>query len=238
MSESSVPAASPSELQIPLSNFVTFVRQLSHDLRNHLNAAELQSAFIAEIAEGAEVKEEVKRLRGMVSQTGAALQALTTTLGAVKLTLMPYPAGEFMEDFRQKFAATFPERAADVTWQVSLPAGATLEIDPQLLQPALLELFANAFTHSRGTGLISVTSEIQAQTFALAIREPKTSFNLTTSDWGREPLRAIRGGHYGLGLHRTRTILEAHDGKLDANFDSASSLLVTTVRLPVEAPAA
>ena len=34
--------AEPAELggQVPWENFVKFVRQLSHDLRNHLNAAE------------------------------------------------------------------------------------------------------------------------------------------------------------------------------------------------------
>ena len=48
-----------SELRIPLDDVVRFVRQLSHDLRNHLNAAELQAAFMNEIAEDPEVKEEV-----------------------------------------------------------------------------------------------------------------------------------------------------------------------------------
>ena len=234
MTEPSAPATSSPELQIPFSHFVRFVRQLSHDLRNHLNAAELQSAFIAEIAEDPEVKAEVKRLRSMVSQTGTALQQLTTTLAAVNLTSMPYPAADFIEDFRQKFDAAFPERTADVSWQVSLPSGAMLEIDPQLLQPALLELFANAFSHGRGSGVISATAAMQGDSFELAIHEPKTTFDQPTGDWGRKPLRAVRGGHYGLGLHRTRTILEAHDGQLRADFDPKASSLVTTVRLPVK----
>lgn len=238
MSQSAAPSNSEAELQIALSDFARFVRQLSHDLRNHLNAAELQAAFIAEIAEDPEVKEEVKRLRAMVSQTGAALQKLTTTLGAVKLTVMPYPAAEFMEDFRQKLTTTFPERTADLAWQLTLPAGVILDVDPQLLQSALLELFANAFTHSRAPGPITITAEVCGQAFVLRVCEPKASFSLTTNNWGREPLRTIGQGHYGLGLYRLRTILEAHEGQLEANFDAVASQLVTTVRLPVHSTVA
>ena len=37
-----------------------FVRQLNHDLRNHLNAIELQSTFLAELAQDGELKPEVQ----------------------------------------------------------------------------------------------------------------------------------------------------------------------------------
>lgn len=64
----------PADLQIPMPDVVRFVRQLSHDLRNHLNAAELQSAFLNEIAADAEMKEEISRLRGMLSDMGRDLR--------------------------------------------------------------------------------------------------------------------------------------------------------------------
>jgi hypothetical protein len=38
-------SASAADLQVAMPDVARFVRQLSHDLRNHLNAAELQSAF-------------------------------------------------------------------------------------------------------------------------------------------------------------------------------------------------
>ncbi|HET9856838.1 MAG TPA: hypothetical protein VFP99_03315, partial [Chthoniobacterales bacterium] len=52
---------------VPWVDMVNFVRQLSHDLRNNLNAVELQSAYLAELAEEGEMKTEVQRLREMVS---------------------------------------------------------------------------------------------------------------------------------------------------------------------------
>ncbi len=81
---------------------VKFVRQLAHDLRNDLNAAELQSAYLIEIAEAGEVKDEIKRLRGMISQVGANLQSVTVALGQPRLTEMSYSASDFIEDLRQK----------------------------------------------------------------------------------------------------------------------------------------
>ena len=47
--------------EIPWENFVMFVRQLSHDLRNQLNAAELQSALIGELTSDEEWKSEARR---------------------------------------------------------------------------------------------------------------------------------------------------------------------------------
>ena len=237
MSEAAKPNPAPKpEIQVAMPDVVKFVRQLSHDLRNHLNAAELQSAYLAEIAENSELKEEIKRLRAMMSEVGASLQRVTSALGAARLTPMPYGAADLVEDLRQKLAADYPDESATVEWSVQV-GDATLQIDPQSLQPALLELFANAFRHDRADGIISVETQIEKDRFVLTIREPKRSFECSTENWGREPFRRIGQGHYGLGLHRSRTIIEAHDGQLDARYDSPASFLITTVVLPLAEPA-
>jgi signal transduction histidine kinase len=61
--------------------------------------------------------------------------------------------------------------------------------------------------------------------------EPKEVFESTTENWGREPLRRLTHGHYGLGLNRARTIVEAHGGRLDAKYDEAAKNLTTTITL-------
>ena len=215
-----------------MPDVVKFVRQLGHDLRNHLNAAELQSAYIAEIAENSELRDEIKRLRAMISEMGASLQRVTSSLSAARLTLMPYGAADFVEDLRQKLAADYPDESAKMEWSVQV-GDAILPIDPQSLQPALLELFANAFRHGRAEGVILVEARIDEDRFLFTIREPKRSFESSTEHWGREPLRTIGQGHYGLGLHRSRVIIEAHRGQLNARYDSPASSLITTVVLPL-----
>ncbi|HEV2842701.1 MAG TPA: hypothetical protein VGW39_15370 [Chthoniobacterales bacterium] len=220
------------DLQVSLPDVVKFVRQLAHDLRNDLNAAELQSAYLAEIAEDPELKEEIKRLRAMVSEVGANLQSLTAALSQPRLTEMPYSAADFVGDLQQRLAAEHPDEGARVQWDTQV-GDASLQIDPQVLLPALTELFANAFRCERGEGAISAEARIEGDRFLFTIREPKRNFERSTENWGREPMQSVGQGHYGLGLHRARSIIEAHRGQLDARYDSPASCLITTVVLPL-----
>jgi K+-sensing histidine kinase KdpD len=213
---------------------VRFVRQLSHDLRNHLNAAELQAVYIGELAGDGELKAEIKRLRATIGRLGAILQKLSTDLGQIKPSFMPYRAADLVEDLRQKFTHDFPNESAVVGWHVQ-PGDATLNVDPQLLQQTLLELFANAFQHERGQGPLAATARIHNDRFVLTLREPKAQFELATENWGREPLQKISQGHYGLGLNRVRAIVEAHGGELRAHYDPTESVLLTTITLPLSA---
>ena len=227
------PAEDKSDLKIPRSDVVRFVRQVSHDLRNDLNAAELQAAFIGELTgDNAELKEEVKRLREMILKLAVTLQGLSTALGQVNLNVMPYGVGEFVEDLRAKIDKDLAAQSGSLKWEVKV-GNEKFEIDPQLLQQAFLELFRNAFQHGRGQGDISILAKIDNGKFVFAMREPKSEFSLATENWGREPFSKISQGHYGLGLHRVRLILEGHGGSLEAKHDAAASELITTVKLPV-----
>lgn len=228
----SAPVSTPiPDIQISMPDLVKFVRQLGHDLRNHLNAAELQAAYLTEIVGDPELKDEVKRLRTMISAVGASLQRVTSALSTARLTLIPYGAADLLEDLRRTLAADHPDQSAKIEWSVQV-GDATLQIDPQSLQPALRELFANAFRHEREEGVISVEARIEGDRFVFTIHEPKRSFDRSTDNWGREPLQSISQGHYGLGLHQSRAIIEAHGGQLSAHYDSPSSFLTTTVALP------
>ena len=214
-------------------DMVKFVRQLSHDIRNNLNAVELQSAFLSELANDAEIKNEVQRLRQMVSEVGSGLQRLTTGLAQTSPNVIAYRASDFVEDLQNKIAKDFSENAAKVSWDVQLK-NETLQIDPQLAQEALLELFANAFQHGRNIKSIGAKAYIDRDGFVLELREPKAKFELSTENWGREPLRNVSQGHYGLGLNRVRTIAEAHGGDLSAEYDRGTSTLVSKLTLPID----
>jgi K+-sensing histidine kinase KdpD len=209
-----------------------FVGQLTHDLRNHLNAVELQAAFLNEIVTDEEIKAEIKRLREMTAQLAAHLQKLSARLKSPQPQTMTYSAKEFVEDLRDWLKREQPQLAETVEWQDSLGAEA-FQIDPQLLQEAFREIFANAATHGRAEGAISFTSRSRPDRIELVLREPKaTGFAAETENWGMRPLESVGRGHYGLGLFRARGIFEAHDGTLRAQFDPAASVLVTTVTLP------
>jgi K+-sensing histidine kinase KdpD len=218
-------------LSVPWIDMVRFVRQLSHDLRNHLNAIELQSAYISELDGSAELKGEIKRLREMISGLSAVLQKLTG-LGEIKPNLISYRASDFVEDLRKTIAHEFPNESAEITWDIQ-GGDAMLNVDPQLLQQAFSEVFANAFQHDRGKGALIATARSDRKQFVFSLREPKTRFESSTKNWGREPFRRITRGHYGLGLSRARVIMEAHDGEMQAEYDPKDSTLLTTLTLPL-----
>jgi signal transduction histidine kinase len=219
------------EIHVSMEHVVRFVRQLGHDLRNHLNAAELQTAFMNEIAADQEMKDEVRRLRTMLAEMGGSLQRLSSSLAEPRLTLMPYEAAAFIEDLRQKVAAHLREKELDVEWKTNVGA-ARFEIDPQILQQALLELFANASQHGPAEGRIFAAAETRDGVFEFTLREPARPGSVSTAHWGLEPFRHVRHGHYGVGLHRARRIIEAHRGTMEAHFDPATSSLATQIVLP------
>jgi K+-sensing histidine kinase KdpD len=219
-------------LSIPWIDTVLFIRQLNHDLRNHLNVIELQSAYINELEGDAKLKGEVNRLREMISGLTATLQKVSGGLSEVKPNLIPYHASDFVEDLRKKIAQEFPHERPAINWDVQ-PGNAVLNIDPQLLQEAIVELFANAFRHDRGKGALAAEARIDKNRFLFTLREPKVRFELSTENWGRKPLRKVSHGHYGLGLNRVRTIMEAHGGEIHAQYDPKASTLVTALILPL-----
>ena len=221
----------PAEPNILWPEVTKFVSQLNHDLRNHLNAVELQAAFLGEIIQDPEARGEIKRLREMTGELNAHLEELSANLAKVRPQLMSYPAADFAEDLRAKLNLEQPEQSAGIEWKVSL-GQEMLEIDPQLLQEAFVELFANAGTHGRAEGPLVFETRATGKTVEFRLREPKKQLNGATENWGARPLQQVRSGHYGLGLFRARGIFEAHDGQYRVQFDPAASVLETVVSLP------
>ena len=80
--------AAANSLTVPWSDTARFLRQLSHDLRNDLNAIELQSAYIGELAQDQELTNEIKRLREVVSGMNSTLQLLSKAVGDVAPNLV------------------------------------------------------------------------------------------------------------------------------------------------------
>jgi K+-sensing histidine kinase KdpD len=219
-------------LAVRWSDTVSFIRQLSHDLRNDLNAIELQSAYIGELTKDQELASEIKRLRQVVSGLNSTLQLLSRAVGEIAPNLVAYPAGEFLTDMRTQIERNISKESQEITWDVQLQDG-MLSIDPQLFQEVFSELFANAFHHDRGNGAMVARGRISDGRFLFSLHEPKTVFSSDTQNWGREPFRNIRQRHYGLGLNRVRAIIEAHGGELEAQYDPKTATLVSTMTLPL-----
>jgi two-component system sensor histidine kinase KdpD len=227
------PTNANASITVAWDDIVRFVRQLSHDLRNDLNAAELQSAYVDEISTASEVKPEIHRLREMLARMAGHLQKLSARVAQPQPNMIEYRASELLEDVRAKIEHDLGTEGTAVEWHIRA-SDALLYVDPQLLQEALLELFTNAFRHERVTdGPLIVTGKIDNGQFILTLDEPKKQFDAETENWGRQPLCTASPGHYGLGLNRARMIVEAHGGELRAHHNGSQSVLRTTLTLPL-----
>ncbi len=221
----------PLEPKISWPEVTRFIGQLNHDLRNHLNGVELQAAYLGEIVDEPEAKAEIKRLREMTGDLGSHLQKLSAFLGKIQPQMMPYPAADFIEDLRAKLTLEEPEQSAAIEWKISL-GKEMLEIDPQILAEAFVELLANAEAHGRGEGPLVFKAQAENGQVEFVLREPKATFDGVTEDWGTRPLQRLRSGHYGLGLFRARNIFEANHAQYRVHFDPAASILETNVSFP------
>ena len=77
------------------------------------------------------------------------------------------------------------------------------------------------------------TAKVESGQFEFTLAERKKQFEGNTENWGREPMRSIGRGHYGLGLNRIWMIVEAHDGKFSAQYDPTTAVLLSRIVLPL-----
>jgi signal transduction histidine kinase len=228
------PAEPAAVAPVPWARIDRFVGQLTHDVRNGLNAIELRLTLLGELSADPEVMAEVKALRATLGNVTRQLQSVKTLTGPVTPHILRYPAGDFCEDLRERFARTHPHAAARIDWRIAV-AGACMSIDPELTLGALLEILGNAlqFGSAREASITLVAEERAGGSVVMQVHEAQpTPPAVSPADWGRAPLHTTRSSAYGLGLFRVRRIIEAQGGTLEADYADGPGVLTTTITLP------
>ncbi len=221
-----------SDPEVPLSRVATFIRQVTHDVRNDLNSMDLQAAYAVELNTDPEAIEEVRRIRQLIQQTAKRLQALSANFQLTQPNLVTYSAKIFVEDLRDRLTKTFPEQMPGVEWKVSL-GDEMISIDIEMVFGALVEIFRNAFQFREAGQPILASVFVSNGRMVLELDEGKAAVASDPATWGKSPLVSTRRGGYGLGLFRTRRVLEVHGGEITASHDSARARLTTRVSLPL-----
>ncbi len=210
----------------------------THDLRNGLNALELQLTLLGETSDDPIAKAEVKRMRGTVAEVTRQLQAVRLSTGAPTPHLFAYLASDFLEDLRERFDRQYPDASARLQWEIAVGAG-SLVIDPELTMVALLELLDNALLYAASKSTVRVHATVGPDGLTFAIHEHLAVAPSDSPDeWGRSPLSSSRRDGYGLGAFRAWRIITIQKGTLHFAYTESDQCLVTTVVMPLESTAA
>jgi K+-sensing histidine kinase KdpD len=221
---------------IPFECVATLVRQMTHDLRNGLNAIDLQAAYLAEIAPEGEVHDELKRVREMVREMTRSIQALCTHFQKPQLNLIDCPVSLLVESLRNKIEAQFSEDAGAIRWEGK--ADETMVVlDVERFAEALTAVMRNAVQFREPDTRLRVRVSAEDGHFSMELREKKKEPAIPPGDWGAKPFVSTRHGGYGLGLLRARVVMRAQGGELSQRYDSASGEVVSEITVPLSADA-
>lgn len=214
---------------VPWSRVTAFVRQHTHDVRNHLNGIDLEAALLRELITDPEALEGVARLRQQVRDTAAGLRALSNRLADPVPRPGAITAAELFEIWQEQ-CATIRDPPCAVHWESKLN-GHNLHLDAALVSAALLELVQNAFHFHEAPRAIACSGGEREAAVEFVVREGKST-PPDFSRWGQAPLESTRRGAMGLGLWTVQRVISATGGQIERQFDNQEGALVTVVRLP------
>ncbi len=217
---------------IPLERVSRFVRQVTHDIRNGLNAVDLQAAFLSEIAPDEEYRSEATRLREMIGNVTSILHKLSSEFQEIGLTPLSCSASIFLEDAKARLESEFGAQMQKVDWSVKAD-DAQIEIDLEAGFRTIAELISNALNYREPDAAILVVSKKRDATVEVSVIEDKSSAPQNMQAWGREPLLNVGSRGYGLGLFRVNRVMKQLNGSVNRAYDSKEHRLVTTIAIPL-----
>ena len=215
------------DIALPLSRVAAFMRQHTHDVRNHLNALDLEAALLADIVTDNEAIDAVRRLRVQIRETANSLRTLSSKMSEPQPSRAPLAARELFLIWQDEGARLGLE---SIAWTQTLGLE-RVNVDAGALAKVCAELLTNAKQFGDGTGLVAMAA-VSGGKVCFELREQgKSGVDPTT--WGSAPFFSTRRGAYGLGLWEADRIVRANGGTI-AREVLSNGTLVTKLAFPVE----
>jgi len=217
-----------------------FLATLAHELRNPLapirNALHLLQQRPAEDPTVRAAQEILGRqVTHMVRLIDDLLDVSRITQGKLELRRQPVELSRVIE---QALETSRPHISQQLT--VALPSDPVrLDADPVRLAQVLSNLLNNAAKFTPKSGRIDVTAQVEGATVVIRVRDsgvgiaPEQLPNLfRIFSQAESPLERSKGG-LGIGLSLARSLVELHDGTIEARSEGAGKGAEFIVRLPV-----
>jgi signal transduction histidine kinase len=213
---------------ISVQHLESFLRQLSHDVRNDLNAMELLVSYVEGEGAGGDSQNAIRQLHEAVRYGARRMVRVSKAVQFPDLEHIPYPADILQEDLKARLLAERPDLAVRVVWEPCSTQAVAL-LDAGLVMEALTELLDNAVAFSVGDAPVHIGVEACEVGIRWRIFQHAPECPANFEQWGRLPLVSTRRSHYGLGLFGVRRILRAHRALLGFLYDVEGQRLVTEV---------
>ena len=196
----------PASVEIPA--IAAFVRQYTHDIRNHLNGLDLEAALLAEIITDAEAAEGVGRLRNQIRALAAELRTISGKFSGAEAHRARIAARELFLIWQDYGAALGLD---SIAWETALE-DETISVDVAAVGEVLEELLVNAKQFTGPAGL-AASAGLRGGRIEFELRESKRE-TLDPSGWGGQPFVSTKRGGYGLGLWQAARAIAASGGEI------------------------
>ena len=214
-----------SEPDISWTRLAAFMRQHTHDVRNGLNALDLETALLQEVVTDDEGRASVARVRRQVRGIAEQLRGLSALFHEPKPYGAPLAARELFLIWREQHES-MPERPA-VEW-IEEVGDAKVDVDAGMMATVFRELLTNARTFRDGEPA-TASARRHGDEIQYELREPKLK-PIDFSTWDSRVFQTTKRGGYGLGLWTVQRQAAANGATLTRRNEDGA--LITRIALP------
>jgi signal transduction histidine kinase len=216
-----------------------------HEIKNHLSTLGLNLQLLAEDYQEPQSHRErraLERIQRLQGECGRLVDVANDFLRFARLqelNLAPHHLGEVIEELLDFFGPT--AKQSNIEIKCYLPSDLPpVKIDRELFKQALLNLMLNSQQAMAGGGVLT----IQGLLDRASENSPPSGILLMLIDTGKgmspevlakifRPFFSTKPGGSGLGLPTARKIIEAHQGRIEAQSEPGRGTKFT-IRLPAE----
>lgn len=222
---------------VPFDDVAGFTRKLIHDVRNGLNALDLQLASTLDLADetASPLREDITLARRLLSNEARRLTQLSAQLRGGSPQIIAYRASDLAEDLRGRLERAVPEAVALLDWSVD-DSEQPVSVDFELLAAAMAELLKNAVQFREDESRFAIRAIVEGAFFLVELTEHRSKVESDPSTWGVVPFQSTRRGAYGLGLFSARRAMATLGGELEMRHDAERSELCSRLVLPLSTP--
>jgi two-component system sensor kinase FixL len=223
-----------------LSSIGTLASGLAHEIRNPLNAMNVNLDVIREELEDPR-EDSRKKSREILTNLSREIDQLNRTLSHFMKFALPgrldkqnLDLVKLVKETIEFFAAEFEREQISI--RINAPAECNIQVDPTSLKQLLMNLILNAAQAMKQSPVkrLGVNVAVDGKSCHLTIQDTGPGFGAVNPEKCFEAFYTTKEGGSGFGLPIARQVAYAHDGKLWAENAGAEGGAVLHLTLPIQ----